>query len=137
MVSRPELDDMIVSATRHRKSIEDSDFTSQFRLRKIFYAGFMSLESVQKLNAVLEDRLHISLTDNSMSIVWCLVESGQVAVVNDYESLCAVVKDHQNASKHAIQLYIVNNSGKVMPVPRIQTANICLDITNFPKIFPK
>jgi hypothetical protein len=84
--------DMIVSVTRHKNSIKEQ-------------AGFADL------NKMLEARLAVSLDD--LSIVWCLAESGQLAVVNDRDSLTAAIRDHQSAVKHAVLLYVVKNSGKI------------------------
>ena len=66
---------------------------------------------VADLKKIIEMRLNVSLAD--MSIVWCLVGSGQLAVLNDIQSLRAVILDHQTAGKHAIQLYVVKKFGKL------------------------
>jgi hypothetical protein len=118
-VSRPEFDDMIVSVTRHRKSGEDDTFTTQFPLEILKDKGDNSYDSsseyldegaFQTLKSRLEDRLKISLT--GMSIMWCLIKSDKLAMVNDRDSLCAAVMDHQLADKNVVELYVVKNSGK-------------------------
>jgi hypothetical protein len=121
-VSRPKYDDMIVSVTRHKKSNEDNTFTCQFPLSSLkdeddnpdgSLDEYLVWNAFSKLKTTLKSRLENPLTD--MSIVWCLVESGQLAVLNNREALCAAIMDFRNAGKHAVQLYVVKKFGKIKP----------------------
>ncbi|KAG9668141.1 hypothetical protein KCU99_g8525, partial [Aureobasidium melanogenum] len=123
-ISRPAFRDMIVSIARHKTSFEDSTFTCRFSLEvleKGVWEGtdYLKVSALFQFYSIIEHRLSISRTD--MSVVWCLTESGQLAVINDIDSLRAAAKDHQNAGKGTIQLYLVKNS----------------DMKNLPKHTPK
>lgn len=117
-VSRPKVQNMLIFASRHKTSTEDNDFTYQFPLLSIGLQSDINgnpYDPLRKnvladLSSMLEAHLCVSLTE--MSIVWCQVDSGQVAVVKDSGTLCAAVMDHQNAGKHTIQLYVVKKFGK-------------------------
>jgi hypothetical protein len=119
MVSRPSFEDMIVSVTRHRKSDKDDAFTCQFPLEILkdddedsySASDYLKGGAFKELKSKLEDRLKIPLTD--MSIMWCLAQFTQLAMVNDRHSLCAAVMNHQYAGESVIELYVVKNSGKV------------------------
>ncbi|KAG9750163.1 hypothetical protein KCU73_g6647, partial [Aureobasidium melanogenum] len=118
--SRPASRDMIVSIARHKTSFEDSTFTCQLPLgvlHKGVWEGtdYLEVPALFQFYSIIEHRLSTSRTD--MSVVWCLTESGQLAVINDIDSLRAAVKDHQNAGKGTIQLYLVNNSD-MMNLPK-------------------
>lgn len=114
MVPRHAFEDMIVSVARHKTSIGDSKFTYQFPLSALasHVSGgthLLNNPSFAQFNSIVERGLGISRSE--MSVVWCLTESGQLAVINDLDSLCAAVLDHQNAFQSIVQLYAVKNSG--------------------------
>jgi hypothetical protein len=124
-VSRPKLDEMIVSVNRRQDLLTiDNAFTCQFPLSDLTYfhanptnIPVMWLKQVAytDLLTLLEARLKTCLDE--MTIVWCLAETGQLAIVNDRSSLCAAIMNHQHSGKHLIQLYIVDDSGKVEKNP--------------------
>ena len=108
MILRPDPRYMTISAARHKNSNEDDAFTCQFPLLNI---ELSYADSFNRLKSMLEARLRVSLKD--MFVVWCLVESGQLTVLNDFDSLRVAILDHQNAGKHNIHLYVVNKFGKI------------------------
>ncbi|KAG9595327.1 hypothetical protein KCU77_g5023, partial [Aureobasidium melanogenum] len=124
--SRPAFKDMIVSIARHKTCIEDTALTYQFPL-SILENWTMDGGSPREptpsafpqFNSIIENSLRVARVN--MSVVWCLSESGQLAIINDINSLRAAIMDHQNAGKSTIQLYVVKNS----------------DLMNLPKHIPK
>ncbi|KAH0008523.1 hypothetical protein KCU78_g11195, partial [Aureobasidium melanogenum] len=116
-ISRPAFSDMIVSVARHKTGFADSTFTYQFPLWNFSATQSGSQDHLRTwinpfvadtMKSTIQDRLDVSLTD--MSVVWCMSGSGQVAVVNDKNSLCAAIMDHQYTGKRVVQLYVVKNS---------------------------
>lgn len=115
----PRVDMMIVSVARHKNSIEDKVSTCQLPLASINYQpnpsislyAWLKLEALETLKMMIEARLRISLAH--MSIVWYMIESGQLATVSDRESLCAAIMDHINFHRYTIQLYVIDNFGKI------------------------
>ena len=119
MVLQPRVDMMIVSVARHKNSIEDNVSICQLPLVSINYQpnpsislyAWLKSEALQTLRTMIEARLRISLAH--MSIVWYMIESGQLATVIDRESLCAAIMDHINFRRYTIQLYVVDNFGEI------------------------
>lgn len=73
IISRQDPEDMIVSVTRHKKSIEDVAFTCQFPLSKIatisslYRSGWLlNRAALTELNRIIEARLSVSLTGLSI-----------------------------------------------------------------------
>jgi hypothetical protein len=118
-VSRPSFDEMIISVTRHRKSDEDDAFTYQFPVEVLKdddedsdpSCDYLEEDAFKDLKTKLEHRLKISLT--GMSTMWCLAQSTQLAIVNDRDSLCAAIMNHQYAGEDVVELRVVKNSGKI------------------------
>lgn len=119
MVLQPRVDMMIISVARHKNSIEDNVSTCQLPLVSINYQpnpsislyAWLKSEALETLKTMIEARLRISLAH--MSIVWYMIESGQLATVNDRESLCAAIMDHINFRRYTIQLYVIDNFGEI------------------------
>jgi hypothetical protein len=124
-VSLPKLDEMIVSVNRRQDhSSIDNAFTCQFPLSDLTYFHANSTNiPVMWLKQVGHTDLKILLGTrpktclDEMTIVWCLAETGQLAIVNDRSSLYAAIMNHQHSGKHLIQLYLVDDSGKVKKHP--------------------
>ncbi|KAH0294009.1 hypothetical protein M436DRAFT_63851 [Aureobasidium namibiae CBS 147.97] len=132
MVLQPRVNMMIISVARHKISIEDNVSTCQLPLESInhdpsrpsisLYA-WLKPEALENLKTMIEARLRISLAH--MSIVWYMIESGQLATVNDRESLCAAIMDHINFRRHTVQLHRqhAQNLSSQMKQSRPQTNN--------------
>lgn len=119
MVRQPGADMMIISVARHKNSIEDKVSTCQLPLASINYQpnpsislyAWLKPEALETLKTMIEVRLRISLAH--MSMVWYMIESGQLATVSNRESLCAAIMDHINSRRYTIQLYVVDNFGQI------------------------
>lgn len=118
---RPAFKDMIVSISRHKVSFEDTTFTYQFPLSCLGRSNsdppptvfhYLSLDAYTRLDSIIDENLRVSRTD--MSLVWCLTESDQVAIIKDFRTLGTAVLDHQNAGKGMVQLYLVKSYGKMV-----------------------
>jgi hypothetical protein len=126
---------MIVSVTRRRNSPQDNTCTCQFPLSHLGNSStssgspsaWLKSASGDALRSMIISRLGVSLTD--MSVVWRLSESGQMGTINDRESMCAAILDHQNAGKYMIQLYVAKASG----MAHIQTKHDSLDSLHEPR----
>ncbi|CAD0083787.1 unnamed protein product [Aureobasidium vineae] len=116
----PVFDDMTISISRHENYFEDTTFTYQFPLsalntqdiRAHTLNQWLGQSAFDMLSSYIEGSLHIPLTD--MSIVWCLSESGQLAVINDRCGLIAAIMNHQNAGRSTVHLYVVKNYGEIV-----------------------
>lgn len=125
--------DMIVSVTRRRNLLSDHAFTCQFPLSDLTFTNSNSSGSVVKwlrqaaftdLGPMLGVRLDVSPAKKSIA---GRLESDQLAIVNDRNSLYALIMNHQFNDKHVIQLYVVENCSKAKMTFRsiTRTANAC------------
>ncbi|KAG9826009.1 hypothetical protein KCU98_g15392, partial [Aureobasidium melanogenum] len=106
-IERASEHNMVVSITRHRRSITDTTHTYQVPLSIFKEVRHSDQSLLKRLQAILRNRLD---TDkDGHPIVWRMSDTSQFAFVNSKNSFDAAILDHKSANKKVIQLFVVRN----------------------------
>ncbi|THY33778.1 hypothetical protein D6C92_00501 [Aureobasidium pullulans] len=113
--SRPLLEHMIVSINRHKLANDDTDWTTQFPLKKLRITPVNPITIDQFIYSRLQGEIMENLRNDTdaegLTIVWVMSTTNQLGIVRDNDSLKAAILDYQHTGKHIVQLYIIRENG--------------------------
>lgn len=113
--SRPFLEHMIVSINRHKLANDDTDWTTQFPLKKLRITPVNPITIDQCIYSRLQGEIMENLRNDTdaegLTIVWIMSTTNQLGIVRDNDSLKAAILDYQHTGKHIVQLYIIRENG--------------------------
>ncbi|KAG2165656.1 hypothetical protein VTO58DRAFT_102051 [Aureobasidium pullulans] len=106
--SRPLLEHMIVSINRHKLANDDTDWTTQFPLKKLRITPVnpLTIDHIiySRLQGEIMENLRNDTDAEGLTIVWVMSTTNQLGIVRDNDSLRAAVLDYQHTGKHIVQL---------------------------------
>ncbi|THY65990.1 hypothetical protein D6C91_00746 [Aureobasidium pullulans] len=119
--SRPLLEHMIVSVNRHKLANDDTDWTTQFPLKKLRITPVNPITIDQFIYSRLQGEIMENLRNDTdaegLTIVWVMSTTNQLGIVRDNDSLKAAILDYQHTGKHIVQLYIIRGNGDATILP--------------------
>ncbi|TIA22537.1 hypothetical protein D6C81_03284 [Aureobasidium pullulans] len=119
--SRPLLEHMIVSINRHKLANDDTDWTTQFPLKKLRITPVNPITIDQFIYSRLQGEIMENLRNDTdaegLTIVWVMSTTNQLGIVRDNDSLKAAILDYQHTGKHIVQLYIIRENGDATILP--------------------
>ncbi|CAD0022791.1 unnamed protein product [Aureobasidium pullulans] len=119
--SRPLLEHMIVSINRHKLANDDTDWTTQFPLKKLRITPVNPITIDQFIYSRLQGEIMENLRNDTdaegLTIVWVMSTTNKLGIVRDNDSLRAAILDYQHTGKHIVQLYIIRENGDATILP--------------------